>query len=257
MKKSWAYIISFAALALFWELIFYLKLFPESLFPSPVSVIRALWLRAASGELLLDIGASMYRFFIGYILAVVTAVFLGLFLGWFRGAWIYVNPVVQLLRPVSPIAWLPFIVLWAGIGDVPAIVIIFLAAFFPVLLTTVRAVQGVDPVYLKISQNFGLGRGRTLIGIVLPAAFPQIANALHIAVGSAWIFLVAGEMAGSQSGLGYLITDARNNLQTDMLMAAIVVIGLLGVLLDWLIGCAQECAGRVWGITVEERTEGE
>lgn len=255
MKKIKAYVISFAVLLVAWQLLAMSGLFPDSLFPSPVQVVRALGRRAASGALTLDIGASMYRFFLGYITASIAGILLGLILGWFRGAWNYVNPIVQFLRPISPVAWLPFIVLWVGIGDVPAIVIIFIAAFFPVLITTVTAVAGIDPVYLKISENFGLGKVRTLFGVVFPAAFPQITNALHIAVGTAWIFLVVGEMAGSQSGLGYLIVDARNNLQVDMLMAAIIVIGILGIILDLLVRCAQEQAERIWGFQTQERTE--
>ena len=255
MKKVKAYVISFAVLLAAWQLLAMSGLFPSSLFPSPVQAAQALIRRAASGALILDIGASMYRFLLGYILAVVSAVLLGLLLGWFPKAWTYVNPIVQFLRPISPVAWLPFIVLWVGIGDIPAIVIIFIAAFFPVLLTTVTAVGSIDPVYLKISDNFGLGKVQTLFGIVFPAAFPQIANALHIAVGTAWIFLVVGEMAGSQSGLGYLIVDARNNLQTDMLMAAIVMIGILGIVLDLLIRCAQEHAEKIWGIQRKEAEE--
>lgn len=252
MKKTRSYIISFAVLIILWELLAVSGLFPESLFPSPVRTAEALGRRISSGALLLDIGASMYRFFIGYITSVIAAVILGLLLGWFAKAWRYVDPVVQFLRPISPVAWLPFIVLWVGIGDVPAIVIIFIAAFFPVLLTTVTAVGNIDPVYLKISDNFGLGRAQTLLGIVFPAVFPQIANALHIAVGTAWIFLVVGEMAGSQSGLGYLITDARNNLQTDTLMAAIIVIGIIGIVLDLLIRHAQEHVERIWGFSRSE-----
>ena len=252
MKKTRSYIISFAVLIILWELLAVSGLFPESLFPSPVRTAEALGRRISSGALLLDIGASMYRFFIGYITSVVAAVILGLLLGWFAKAWRYVDPVVQFLRPISPVAWLPFIVLWVGIGDVPAIVIIFIAAFFPVLLTTVTAVGNIDPVYLKISDNFGLGRAQTLLGIVFPAIFPQIANALHIAVGTAWIFLVVGEMAGSQSGLGYLITDARNNLQTETLMAAIISIGILGIVLDLLIRHAQQHVERIWGFSRSE-----
>ena len=252
MKKTRSYIISFAVLVILWELLAVSGLFPESLFPSPVRTAEALGRRISSGALLLDIGASMYRFFIGYITSVIAAVILGLLLGWFAKAWRYVDPVVQFLRPISPVAWLPFIVLWVGIGDVPAIVIIFIAAFFPVLLTTVTAVGNIDPVYLKISDNFGLGRAQTLLGIVFPAIFPQIANALHIAVGTAWIFLVVGEMAGSQSGLGYLITDARNNLQTDTLMAAIIVIGIIGIVLDLLIRHAQQQVERIWGFSRSE-----
>lgn len=247
MNRTIKALITFIAVLLLWWAISATNIFPESLFPSPGATATALAERASSGALLLDIGASMYRFFIGYIMACVSAIVLGLILGWLPRVWSFVNPLVQFLRPISPVAWLPFIVLWVGIGDVPAIVIIFLAAFFPVLLTTVRAVRTVDPIYLNVSRTFGLGSAQTLLKIVLPAVFPQIANGLHIALGTAWIFLVAGEMAGTQSGLGFLITDARNNMQVDMLMAAIVVIGILGVVLDWVIGQAERSIGQIWG----------
>lgn len=255
MKKIKAYIISFGVLIIVWQLVAMAGIFPESLFPSPLQVLLALVERITSGALILDIGASMYRFLIGYITAVIAAVLLGLILGWFPRAWNYVNPIVQFIRPISPVAWLPFIVLWIGIGDIPAIVIIFIAAFFPVLLTTVNAVGNVDPVYIKISQNFGLGRSQTLFKIVFPAVFPQIANSLHLALGTAWVFLVSGEMAGSQSGLGYLIVDARNNLQTDTLLAAIVVIGIIGIILDALMRYLQSNIERIWGYQISEKAD--
>lgn len=150
----------------------------------------------------------MYRFLAGYISSVVAAVFLGLVLGRLPGIFQYVNPAVQLLRPISPTAWMPFIVLLFGIGDVLAVVIIFIAAFFPVLLSTVAAVGNIDSIYLKVSQNFGIRQPALMWKVIFPAAFPQIANGIHLALGTAWIFLVAGEMVGAQSGLGYQIIDA-------------------------------------------------
>ena len=137
--------------------------------------------------------------------------------------------------------------LWCGIGDVPAIVVIFIAAFFPVLLSTVSAVNGIDPIYLKVSQSFGIKQPQILWKVIFPAAFPQIANGIHLALGTAWVFLVAGEMIGSQSGLGYQIIDARNNLRADMLLATIVVIGLIGVCLDALLKLMEKSLLRGWG----------
>ena len=159
----------------------------------------------------------------------------------------YVNPIVQLLRPISPTAWMPFIVLWFGIGDIPAIVIIFIAGFFPVLLSTVAAVGNIDPIYFKVSKNFGIRQPELMWKVIFPAAFPQIANGIHLALGTSWIFLVAGEMVGTQSGLGYLIIDARNNLRTDILLATIVVIGIIGLLLDALLKLLEKQILKSWG----------
>lgn len=147
MNKALKGVASFAVLLAIWQALAVSGWFPSSLFPGPVSVAQALVDRASSGQLVLDIGASMYRFFIGYLIACVSAVLLGLVMGWCTRAWDFLNPVVQFLRPISPVAWLPFIVLRLGIGDIPAIVVIFLAAFFPVLLSTVGAVRRIDPVY--------------------------------------------------------------------------------------------------------------
>ena len=251
MKKHalslWRVIVSFAVLVAVWQIAYEFSTYPDALFPSPGESIQALGALAASGRLGIDVGASLYRYVVGYLLAAVSAVALGLLLGWFSRAWNYVNPVVQFIRPISPMAWLPFIVLLLGIGDVPAIAIVFIAAFFPVLLGTVSAVRSVDPIYLKVASNFDLSAGATLFKVVFPAAFPQIMNALRTAIGTAWIFLVAGEMVGAQTGLSYLIIDARNNLAANQLLAAIIVIGVIGFLLDTAVNYVDKRVQKSWG----------
>lgn len=240
-------IVSFAILIAIWQLAYITSDFSDALFPSPYQAWIALLEMIKDGSLFIHIRTSMSRFAAGYISAIFAAVLLGLLLGWFTGIFQYINPIVQLLRPISPMAWMPFIVLWFGIGDVPAIVIIFIAAFFPVLLSTVSAVGGIDPIYLKVAKNFGIKQPQLLWKVIFPAAFPQIANGIHLALGTAWVFLVAGEMIGSQSGLGYQIIDARNNLRADILLATILIIGLLGILLDALLKLIEKSLLRSWG----------
>ena len=246
LKARYA-VISFIVLIALWQLLYTVSDFNEALFPSPFKALRALIELAADGTLFRHIGTSLYRFAAGYCSAVVSAVLLGLVLGWFSKAFRFVDPIVQLLRPISPTAWMPFIVLWFGIGDVPAIVIIFIAGFFPVLLTTVAAVANIDPIYLKVSRSFGIRQPQLMWKVIFPAAFPQIASGIHLALGTSWIFLVAGVMVGAQSGVGYLIIDARNNLRTDILLADIVVIGLIGLILDTLLKMAEKRILRAWG----------
>lgn len=240
-------IISIAILIGIWELLFLASDFSETLFPSPVQAWQALLEMCGDGTLATNIGTSMYRFLAGYVSSVVAAVFLGLVLGRVPGIFQYVNPAVQLLRPISPTAWMPFIVLLFGIGDVPAIVIIFIAAFFPVFLSTVAAVGNIDPIYLKVSNNFGIRQPELMWKVIFPAAFPQIANGIHLALGTAWIFLVAGEMVGAQSGIGYQIIDARNNIRADILLATILVIGLIGLLLDTALKLLEKRILKAWG----------
>lgn len=245
-------VISFLIFISLWQVIYMLGRFQDALFPAPLSVGRAFLIMFFEKGIYQDIAASMYRFLVGYLIAVVLGILLGLLLGWFPRIFNYVNPVVQLLRPISPIAWLPFIVLWFGIGDIPAIVIIFIAAFYPILLTTAASVGTIDPIYLKVARNFGIKRHDALFKIVFPAAFPQIINSIHMALGSAWVFLVAGEMAGAQSGLGFRIIDARNNLRMDLLLATILSIGIIGLLLDSIIRVVEKVILSNWGRETKE-----
>lgn len=233
---------------LVWELIALLGGWNEALFPTPRRVLLGFGELIRSGVLVKDILDSLFRFVLGYGVAVVSAVLIGLVLGWYRGIWNYINPIVQLVRPISPTAWLPFIVLFFGIGEMPALVVIFIAAFFPVLLSTVAAVQGIEPVYLKVASNFGIQQPSLLFKIILPAVFPRIATGLHLAMGTAWVFLVVGEMVGAQTGLGFLIIDMRNNLRADLLMATIITIGGVGLILDWLITVGERWINKRWGI---------
>ncbi len=240
-------IISIAAFIALWQLLCSISGFHPNLLPPPLAVGKALGEVFTDGAIFSDIKDSMYRFVSGYFLAVLAAIPLGLVLGWFKRVFAYINPLIQLLRPISPMAWMPFIVLFFGIGDIPAIAIIFIAAFFPVLLSTAAAVGNVDRTYLKVAANFGIRQPAVLYKIVFPSAFPQIANGLHLALGTAWVFLVAGEMIGIQSGLGFLIIDARNNIRTDLLLATIFIIGTIGFLLDALIKEIEKWVFNRWG----------
>lgn len=220
---------------------------PEQL-PGPLQVLRGIQELAASGALWEHIQVSLLRFSISYILAVIVSVPLGLVLGWYTWSWKAIDPLIQILRPISPIAWFPLAVLWFGIGNAPAIFIIFLSAFFPILLSTASAVKSVDRLYLQVADNFGIGKGALFTKIVVPAVFPQIMIGLHIAVGTAWIHLVAGEMLGAQSGLGYLIVDSRNFLRTDWIIGGMLIVGLLGLAINELMGFAEKMINRRWGL---------
>lgn len=240
-------VVSIAVLIGIWQLVYMFSSYSDALFPSPYQSLLALIEMIQDGSLFENIKTSMYRFMTGYVTSVLTAVILGLVLGRLPAVFKYVNPAVQLLRPISPTAWMPFIVLLFGIGDIPAIIIIFIAAFFPVLLSTVSAVGSIDPIYFKVAKSFGIRQPQLTWKIILPAAFPQIASGIHLAIGTSWIFLVAGEMVGSQSGLGYQIIDARNNIRADILLATIIVIGVIGIILDGLLKFLESRIMRAWG----------
>ena len=242
--------IGVVLLVVLWQVIIYIGQYEEALLPAPFTVLRALQEMVLDGVLFVHLQASLFRFVIGYFLAAIPAIILGIMLGRMEKLWAIFDPVVQLLRPISPVAWSPFIVLWFGIGDMPAIAIIFIAAFFPILLSTVNGIRTVDNHYLKIAANLEFNKITLLRKVLFPASLPSIVSGLHMAVGTAWIFLVAGEMIGAQSGLGYLIVDARNTLDLDYVLAGIVVIGVLGFLLDRLITLLEIAVKKYSGYLV-------
>ena len=169
----------------------------------------------------------------GYLLAVVTAIPLGLLLGWYRRGEQALNPILQLLRPISPLAWIPISILWFGVGDLAAIFLIFLASFLPLTVAAMNAVRNVPPTLLRAGRNFGLSNRRLLVDVILPAALPQLIVALRISLGVAWLVVVAAEMIAVNSGLGFLIVDARNaGNRYDLVVAGMVMIGLIGLVLD-------------------------
>lgn len=239
-------VLTVAAFILLWQVA--AGHYPPEQFPSPVDVVKAIRELAETGVLWGHIGVSISRFAAAYLLAVTAAIPLGLFFGRWTRCHRAVDPLIQLLRPISPIAWFPLAVLWFGIGNAPAIFIIFLAAFYPVLLSTISAVRAIPPLYLKVAANFGARPGAVFLRVVIPAAFPGIMVGLHIAVGTAWIHLVAGEMLGAQSGLGYMIVDARNFLRTDAIMAGMLIVGGLGLAIYRGMKGIERVIGRRWGV---------
>jgi len=244
------FLIGVILLVIVWQIVVLTGQYEAALFPAPLVVIKALAMLITDGSLYIHLKDSLFRFGIGYLLAAIPAIILGLVLGRSQKLWAIIDPVVQLLRPISPVAWSPFIVLWFGIGNLPAIVIIFIAAFFPILLSTVNGVRGVEDHYLKLAANLQFNKVHLFQKIIFPAALPSIISGLHIALGAAWIFLVAGEMVGSQTGLGYLIVDARNTLNLDIVLAGIIVIGVCGFLLDRLITIIEIALKKYSGFIV-------
>lgn len=205
----------------------------SKIFPTPLQVVGGTVELARQGTLSKHIVASLFRVTIGYGLAVLLAIPLGSLMGWYKGVFGALNPLVQLLRPISPIAWIPLAILWFGVGDMSPIFLIFLSSFFPIVVSTTAGVHLVEQQYIRAAQNFGL-RGLALYRqVIFPAALPTIITGMRVGLGVAWLVVVAAEMVAINSGLGFLIIDSRNaGTRYDLVVAGMVIIGVIGFVLD-------------------------
>ena len=226
---------------LVWELGVRFDRLPGVFFPRPTEVGLALLELTRSGAVFRHLCVSLGRVFAGYAIGVALAVPLGLFMGSFSSLRTVFRPGFEMLRTVSPIAWIPLAVIWFGIGNAPGIFIIAITCFSPALVAAIDAVERVDPLYLTIARNFGASRGQQIWSVVIPASLPPIFVGLRIAMGIAWVVIVAAEMVGMRSGVGYLILDARNMIRTDIVIACMIVIGLAGFLLDLVMRRLERC----------------
>jgi len=203
------------------------------IFPTPWQVVTGAWELAEDGTLWEHIGASLFRVGIGFGLAFLVAIPLGLWMGWVGGAFYTLNPLFQMLRPISPIAWIPIAILWFGIGDLSPIFLIFISSVFPMIVQTTAGVRTIDRRYLRAAANFGVSRWVLFRRVVIPAVLPEIIVGMRIGIGVAWLVVVAAEMIALRSGLGYLIMDSRNaGNRYDLVIASMIIIGVIGMLLD-------------------------
>ncbi len=218
------------------------------IFPSPLNVEKGVAELLQKHVLWADIADSLRRVAIGFGVAALIGIPLGLSLGWNPVANQVVNPVIQLLRPISPIAWIPVAIIFFGIGDRAAIFLVFLGSFFPILVACISGVSSVPPIFRSAGRNFGLSTTQLVTRVVFPAALPQILIGARIALGIAWLVVVAGEMIAVDSGLGYLVIDSRNSgKRYDLVVAAMLMIGIIGLALDFGIRRLEKIKSVRWG----------
>jgi NitT/TauT family transport system permease protein len=205
----------------------------SAIFPTPWAVVAGTLELARDGTLWEHIGASLMRVGAGFGIAVAFAIPLGLWMGWVHGAFVTLNPVFQILRPISPIAWIPLAILWFGVGNASPIYLIFIASVFPMIVQTTSGVHTIEKRYLRAADNFGVSRKKLFLQVVFPATLPEIIIGMRIGLGVAWLVVVAAEMIALRSGLGYMIIDSRNaGNRYDLVIAGMIIIGLIGLMLD-------------------------
>ncbi|NHZ80014.1 ABC transporter permease subunit [Massilia sp. CCM 8695] len=230
-----------------WQLAAVQGLVNPQVLPSPLAVLRKWieyllplqphvdgnWLAwAVSGELMVDSLTSMVRVLLGFGIGAALALPLGLAMGANARVYAWLNPLVQLLRPIPPIAYIPLAILWFGLGNPPAVFLIALGAFFPVLINTIAGVRQVDAIYLRAARNLGASERTMFVRVILPAAVPYILSGVRIGIGTAFIVVIVSEMIAVNNGLGFRILEAREYFWSDKIMAGMATIGMLGLAID-------------------------
>lgn len=232
-------LILLAVVVVLWQLVSAVwlpRIDPTSavLMPAPSSIAITAAGMIASGELFFHLLASLKRETTAFLFA-ASAIPLGIAMGWWRLVYNQVNPIMEILRPIPPLAWIPLSILWFGLGDEQNEFIIFLGMFFPILVNTIVGVKNIDPTLIRAARSLGAPEYRVLLRIVLKGALPQIITGIRIGLGVGWMALVAAELVGADSGLGFLINDARSMLRTDSISVGMLTIGVVGLLIDTLI----------------------
>ncbi|MFZ6750454.1 ABC transporter permease [Undibacterium sp. Ren11W] len=253
MKLNWremgAGLIVPTLLILFWQLVTSMAWVNPQVLPSPWAVVIK-WLEYASpyeaydaasmnrlswlfsGELIRDTMGSMYRVVVGFVIGAGLALPLGLAMGASQRVYAWLNPLMQVLRPIPPIAYIPLSILWFGLGNPPAIFLIALGAFFPVLMNTIAGVRHVDSIYIRAARNLGASQTTLFLRVMLPASVPYILSGVRIGIGTAFIVVIVSEMIAVNNGLGFRILEAREYFWSDKIIAGMFSIGMLGLAID-------------------------
>lgn len=240
LRKRWLYaVVGVGALLLAWHAVCAAGWVNAYVLPSPEKVWRTFVKMAANGEILADVGVSLGRVFKGFAIAFALAFLLAALRIFLPGCEPYYEYIVQFFRNVPPIAMIPLLILWCGIGETTKTVIIVLASFFPMYLSIVKGFTGCDPKLLEVAQSFDYSRGRTFLRVILPSAMSDILVGMRTSLGYSWRAIIGAEMVAASTGLGHMILFAQQMSRTDKVIVGILVIGLVGYATDRLLG---------WGI---------
>ncbi|MEN6291831.1 MAG: ABC transporter permease [Methanobacterium sp.] len=233
MKKILIALIMPALIVISWSLLTSFNIIPEYILPSPSEVMNSFLGLVGTNELLMDTLATLSRVITGLIIAAAIAIPLGIILGWSKKAENLSNLTIQILRPIPPLAWIPFAMLWFGLGFESAVFIIFIGTFFPVLINTIDGVKRINKVFVESAYTLGASERQILTNVVMPASLPSIFTGLRVGIGIGLMCTVAAEMIAVKSGLGYLIMQSMNLIDTGGVIVGMIIIGIIGFLMDY------------------------
>ena len=202
------------------------------LVPPPTEVFAELYRLIVSAQLFEALWSSMRRVFLGFGIAIIISVTLGVLMARIRIIEDFVDPLVELVRPVSPLAIFPLAILWFGIGDASKVFLIALSCSFPIILNTYAGVKGGDAALIRAGHSLGSNKWEVIRYIVLPSSLPDILTGIRVAWGIALIVIIASEMVGATTGMGYMVLEAQQTFNVERVFAGIIVIGVLGFLTD-------------------------
>jgi ABC-type nitrate/sulfonate/bicarbonate transport system permease component len=221
---------------LFWEFVARLVWHDPSVLPSPTQALLQAWQVLTFQELLGHVGISLARIVAGFAIAAVVGVMLGIACGWFRTLGSILGPLVELLRPIPPLAWIPIAIVWFGLGEPSKVFVIALGAFFPIFTNAYRGLTMISPVLFRAARTMDVDGWRLLWKVAVPAAMPDVAIGLRVGFGLAFGVLVAAELIASDKGMGYLIMEARQVGHLGVSVFGIILIGTVNLLVDRQLG---------------------
>ena len=213
---------------------------PPYMLPAPHEILQLFIKTVLNGVLIKNIGVSIGRVFSGFLLAAVVAIILGILISLSKNAEVIMGLLLQILKPIPPIAWIPVAIIWLGIGEPSKIFIIFIGAVFPILTNVVDGIRQIDKRYFEVSQVFEIPKKKLIKDVIIPAAFPQVMTGLKIGLGNAWICVVAAEMIAATSGIGYMLMDGRSLSMPSQVILSMLVVGVVGKLMDDVLKLLQK-----------------
>ena len=232
IAAPWAVIIAL------WYAIRISGLVSPALVPAPEAVLRK-FVELAQDRLLLDIWMSTRRVFVGVALGILVAVPVGFCLGWYRGLRVFIDPVINFFRALPPIALIPLVIVYFGIGEIAKTVILFYASFFAGVIVMYEGIAQISPIFVRVARTLGANDAEIFAKVIVPLTVPHILTAIRVALGVAWATLVASELIAAQQGLGALIQNASSFFQLDIIYVGIICIGLIAMVMDLLLRAAS------------------